>query len=265
MLSLTDTIILSLVQGITEFLPVSSSGHLALLPTVFGFDDPGLAFGATLHIGTLLAVLWYFRDDLLTLCKSLLPGSNGLSEPERSKNRRLVVLLATATVPAAVAGFLWEDVVANALRSPSVIAGLLVAGSVFLYLADKCVASYRTIEEMTLRDALGIGLLQAAAVVPGVSRSGATMAMGRLLGLTREAATRFSFLLAIPVILGATLLELPRVMERGLSLMALVGVGVSFLVAYATIALFLKFVQKVPFAVFVWYSVFVAAMIVFFV
>ncbi len=264
-LSIFQITSLAFVQGITEFLPVSSSGHLALAPFLFGFDDPGLAFSASLHVGTLLAVIVYFWSDLTELVKSVFAQNTevttGGEKDKIAQNRQMVVALIIATVPAVFAGLLWEDVVAGLLRTPEIIGGLLVAGSLTLYLVDKYASSKRAQSDVNLRDGVVVGLAQALAIVPGVSRSGMTMAAGRLLGLSRETATRFSFLMAIPIIAGATVLELPKVIEQGFGVMMLFGIAVSFVVAYSTIALFLRFIAQISFVWFVWYSLLLAVVI----
>ncbi len=250
------TIILSLVQGITEFLPISSSGHLVLAPAFFGFSDPGLSFSAGLHIGTLGAVIAYFRRDIYDLAHAIIAPRKKI---DGILGRRYIGFLIIATVPAAIAGFFFEDVVAGVLRVPQVVAGLIVIVSMVLWYIDRRapqkVKEVRKIKSLTYRDVIFFGFLQSIAIVPGISRSGATIIAGRWRGFSRHAATRFSFLMAIPIIFGATILELPDIMAHGLTQMLLIGAGVAFIAAYATIALFLQFIERVSFGVFVWYSI----------
>lgn len=254
-MTLFDTVILAFVQGITEFLPISSSGHLVLAPVFFGFEDPGLAFSAGLHLGTLGAVVLYFWRDLVRFAQSL---ADRRVTVDGILGRRYIMLLALATLPAMIFGLLFEDVVAYALRAPLIVVGILCVTSVAFWLVDAWArrrGAARTLTTLSVRDTLVFGVLQAIAVIPGVSRSGATILAGRLVGFTRHDATRFSFLMAIPVVLGATLFEIPHVLSVGLSHALVVGMLVAFVVAYATIALFLRFIERVPFGAFVVYSV----------
>lgn len=253
-LTILQVVLLGLIQGFTEFLPISSSGHLALMPFLFDFDDPGLAFSAALHLGTLLAVVIYFRKDLLYIFQSVFGGVVEDSQlPQQS-----LLLLVIATIPAVIVGFFFEDIIETMLRVPMIIVILLVAGSLFFYLTDRFAKKDRPMKEISQKDTIIFGLLQAIAVIPGVSRSGMTIAAGRMLGFSRDASTRFSFLMAIPVILGASILKVPDVVEYGLTMTFIIGAVVSFITAYLTIKYFLQFIQNIPFSIFVWYSVFLA-------
>lgn len=260
-LTIIQAIFLGFVQGFTEFLPVSSSGHLALMPFLFDFDDPGLAFSAALHLGTLLAVVIYFRRDLVEIIRSAM----GYTVDGSQLPQRMLLLLAIATIPAIIVGFFFEEIIETFLRTPMIIASLLVIGSFFFYLTDRFTKKEKPMKEITLTQSIIFGLLQAIAVIPGVSRSGMTIAAGRMLGFSRDASTRFSFLMAIPVILGASILELPDVIDHGLTITFLIGAIVSFATAYITIKYFLLFIQKIPFSIFVWYSIFLAGVIIYFV
>lgn len=182
----------------TEFIPVSSSGHLVLFHELFGFQEGGLAFDVALHMGTLLAVVLYFRKDLMELARGFFAGNQ--------KQRNMVWLLAVATIPAVIVGLSLQSVVESVLRSPWVVAAMLVLFGLFMIVAEikaESIKHKRKTDKLTGRQAVSIGLLQACALIPGVSRSGATISGGLLLGLDRVAATRFSFLLAIPIIFGA--------------------------------------------------------------
>jgi len=187
-LTLIQIIVLALIQGLTEFLPVSSSAHLILGSRVFGWPDQGLVFDVATHLGTLLAVLVYFRRDLI--------------DHDRQQ-RKLAIYLALASIPALLAGFAARNLVELFLRDVRVIAWSTIAFGLLLWLADAVGSRRRNLEETTLKDALIIGLAQALALVPGVSRSGVTITAGRFLGLSPDAAARFSFLLAIPIIAAA--------------------------------------------------------------
>lgn len=196
-MTLVQIIVLALIQGLTEFLPVSSSAHLILGSRVFGWPDQGLVFDVATHLGTLIAVLIYFRNELFEMTRACLkPVSN---ENDR-KHRKLAIYLAIASIPALLAGFAARDLVELFLRDVRVIAWATVGFGLLLWLADAVGSRQRKLEEISFKDALLIGLAQAFALIPGVSRSGITITAGRFLGLSPDAAARFSFLLAIPVI-----------------------------------------------------------------
>ncbi len=189
---LIEALILGLIQGLTEFIPVSSSGHLLLAGILFSFSQNGFAFELALNVGTLAALVWYFRRDLMVIIKSLII----------QRDYKLVGFLIIATIPAVVAGVLFLPVIESSLRSPYVtVSALILLGLVMLFI-DKLSAK-RQLSELKASDALLIGLAQAVALIPGTSRSGATIIAGRLLKLSNEAAARFSFLMAIPIISGA--------------------------------------------------------------
>ena len=196
-----QVVVLAIVQGLTEFLPISSSGHLVLVPHFFAWTDQGLAFDVAVHFGSLLAVLAFFRKDIFALIKGGLQVLGGKVETVES---RLALGIALGTVPASIAGLLFADWIEMNLRSPFVIVFTLSGYAVLMILADKLGRRERDISHVTIRDALVIGVAQALALVPGTSRSGVTITTARLLGLERQDAARFSFLLAVPVILLAT-------------------------------------------------------------
>lgn len=245
-------LILSLVQGLTEFLPISSSAHLILAPYVFGYTDQGLAFDIAVHIGSLGAVMLYFRTEIKVITRGLINPNN----PDFSADRHLGWNVFIATVPIIFVGLLFQQHVATDLRSPFVIAITTVGFGLLLLAVDMNASRSRNEYSLNWIDALIIGLFQSFAIVPGTSRSGVTMTAGLLLGLTREAATRFSFLLSIPTILmsGAVVaLEIiiaDAVLHWG-DLIA--GVILSFISAYICIHLFLKFIEKIGMLPFVLY------------
>jgi undecaprenyl-diphosphatase len=212
-----QALVMGIVQGLTEFLPISSSGHLILLPSLLGWDDPfieSLAFSVMLHLGTLHAHIGYFARDLL----GLIPAAIGLVRERRigdDPERRLVRNLALATLPAAVLGYLLNDLVESTVRQPFVVALLLVVGAGILWLADRTSRRTAGLDAISSRGAISIGIAQALALLPGVSRSGISIAMGLAIGLEREAAARFSFLMATPIIAGAGLFELRRLVAGG--------------------------------------------------
>jgi undecaprenyl-diphosphatase len=229
--------VVGLLQGLTEFIPVSSSAHLELAPWIFGWSqaDPligSLAFDVFLHLGTLLALLAYFARDWVRLI-----GAGLASIRERrigdDPDRRLAWLLAIATVPAAIIGFAFEDLIADLFHGDSsgarlAIAGFLIVGAVALYVADRLGSRRRALREVTLPTALTIGFSQALALLPGISRSGATITAGLALGLNREAAARFSFLLATPITLGAGLYGARDLLDASLSVGDWVAIWAGF-------------------------------------
>ncbi len=246
-------VILAIVQGLTEFLPISSSGHLVLVPNAFGWTDQGLAFDVAVHFGSLIAVCVFFRRDIAGLLRGSFELLRFRNETVES---RLALGLGLGTIPAAIAGLTLAGWIEANLRDPSVIVGTLAGYGLLMLLADRYASSERNITQVGLKDALIIGVAQALALVPGTSRSGVTMTAGRMLGFARQDAARFSFLLSVPVILlasGYKTLELVLGdapvpwSELG------VGVAVSFVVAYLSIEFFMRFVSRIgllPFAIY---------------
>jgi undecaprenyl-diphosphatase len=227
-MTLVQAAVLGLIQGLTEMLPVSSSAHLALAPKVFGWQDQGLAYDVALHWGTLLALLACFGRDLWTLAK---------------KERRLLWGLAIGTAPAALSGLLLDDYVESAFRDPRVIAIPLVAFGLLLAAAERRGRQESRLEGMRLSSCLWIGLAQALAVVPGVSRSGVTLTAALFLGLKRPDAARFSILLSIPIVLGAGVMKLKDIPAAGLGPAFWVGLTASALSGYAAARFLMRFVQ----------------------
>jgi undecaprenyl-diphosphatase len=243
-----QAVIFGICQGLGEFLPISSSAHLVLLPWVFGWTDPGLTFDIALHLGTLLAVVVYFWKDWLRLV------AKGLTNT-RSTDGRLFWYLVAATLPGAAVGFLLEKKAETIFRSPLLIAIMLILAGVFLYWVDRKSAKNIKLVDITFTTSLLIGLSQALAIIPGVSRSGITMSVGLLLGLTREGATRFTFLLSTPIIFGAALVKLPAIAANPALITGnfLIGMLVSFATGIASIGLLLRYVQTRSFLPFAWY------------
>ncbi len=249
--------LLGLIQGLTEFLPVSSSGHLVLCEKFLGLDAE-LARGATvevvLHAGTLLAVLVFLRADLLLLGRALFRPAR-VPEEQRRPARRLVAALAVATLPAALLGLLFQDAIEALFESPFAVAsGFLITG-VLLALSGRCAAGARDAAEIGLGRAFLIGLAQAIAMVPGISRSGSTIVAGMALGLRGPAAGRFSFLLAIPVVSGAAILKTPEIAsgppaETGALLAGALAAFLSGLAALFLLSLLLRRGRLYAFA---WY------------
>lgn len=257
--------ILGLIQGITEFLPISSSGHLILIPWFFNWSDPGLAFDVFLHLGTLLAVIAYFFKDWWAIFKA---GMASIIERRIGfdRHRLLFWLLVVATVPAVLAGLLLEKHVEGAFRAPLLIAVTLAGVGFLIYWIDGHYPSLRGIDELRMKDAIAIGLAQACAIIPGVSRSGSTMAMGRLRGMNREAAARFSFLMSIPITLGACLFESRKLSSPELSAVPsgylITGFLSSLIAGLASIHFLLQYLKNSDFRVFAWYRLVLAAVII---
>lgn len=263
-MELIQIVVLALVQGLTEFLPISSSAHLILAPYLFGYADQGLAFDLAVHLGTLLAVVLYFRHTVWEVARdwfASLPASG-----KRTANSRLGWYIILATLPVMGAGVLIKDLVEHQLRSPLVIAATTIGFGLLLLWADRRYRHVRPMQAMNWQDALAIGVAQALALVPGTSRSGITMTAALMLGYSREAAARFSFLLAIPTILASVIwvgkdllgADLP-VQWRDLGL----GVLFSFLAALLTIHLFLRFIERMGMAPFAWYRFALGALILY--
>jgi undecaprenyl-diphosphatase len=252
-MTLLQAIAFGLVQGLGEFLPISSSAHLTLLPWVAGWEDPGLAVDVALHVGTLVALLAYFRRDLLRLGRAFVQ-----SLVERrvgdDTDRKLAWLVALGSIPGAAIGFLLERWAEEAFRAPWLIATTMIALGLVLYVADQLAARMRPIASLSVRDAVLIGLAQACAIVPGVSRSGSTITAARALGLDREAAARFSFLLAAPIIAGAGLVKLPKLVKAGGVTPSLaIAVAVAAVSGYLAIEVLLRFVRTRSYLPFVVY------------
>jgi undecaprenyl-diphosphatase len=248
---------LGIVQGLTEFLPVSSTAHLILVTDVLKLDPVryGLAFDVALHLGTALAVLIYFAGTWIGLLLGLFRG-----------RWRLPLLLAIGTLPAAIAGYFLQAMVERTLRTPLVIVVGLVVGSVIFVVAERIAHQRRYVDELGVRDALFMGIAQAIALVPGISRSGITISAGLVRDLHREEATRFSFLLATPVIVGAglkTLLD-TRTLNELLTVpqLVLIGFAASFLSGYVAVAFMMSFLRTHPLTFFVFYRVALAGLVV---
>lgn len=269
MIEIVQAIILGVLQGLTEFIPVSSSAHLIIVPWLLepftGVGDFGLSFDVALHLGTLLAVLAYFWSDWLRYIKA---GIASLRQRSLAgdHDRLLAWLLIIGCIPGAIAGVLLDDPIEQFFHTPGgvhlgsrmvVIALLLMALGLVLLLGERLARHVRRLDSLTVRDAVLIGLAQAAAVFPGISRSGSTITMGLLLGLTRETAARFSFLLAAPIILGAGIKKMYDVAQVGLSdneqLIFLAGFLSAAIVGYLCIRFLLRYLQSHSTEVFVWY------------
>ena len=264
-----QALVIGIVQGLTEFLPISSSGHLILVPYLLGWTDPfinSLAFSVMLHMGTLAALLAYFWRDWARLVPAGLAAVRDRSF-RGDADRRLAWLLAATLPPAVVLGVLLSDFFEQKVRQPILVAAMLVVGAAILWLADRLGRRSDPIERLGFVGAVGIGCAQALALVPGISRSGISISAGLAFGLSREAATRFSFLMATPVVAGAGIFELRKLLagevasdvNAGAILVGFVAAVVSGL---AAIHLLLRFVRSHPMTVFVAYRLLLAAVVV---
>jgi|LakMenEpi03Aug12_release.lakeMendotaPanAssembly.Ray.scaffolds.fasta_scaffold255559_2 undecaprenyl-diphosphatase len=260
-----EALVLGAVQGISEFLPISSSAHLVLVPWVFGWKDPGMAFDIFLHLGTAAALILYFFIDLWGIfmagLKSIIERRIGFEV-----ERMLFWWIVLGTIPAVIVGLIFGDWIEANLRSPLLVAFFLAAAGFLMFWIDSRYPSGRSIEEMKGSDSIAIGLAQALALIPGVSRSGSTISMARLLGFNRHAAARFSFLLSVPVVLGALALEGRKVIGQlggEMSVGYLVtGFLASFIVGILSIHVLLQFLKHASLRGFAWYRLLVAFLIV---
>jgi len=256
-LTVLQAVILGLAQGLGEFLPISSSAHLVLIPWFFRWTDPGLTFDVALHIGTLVAVVLYFWKDWWQL---IIKGFSDV----RSVQGRLFWYLVAASVPGAIGGFLLEEKAETIFRSPVLIAVMLIGMGILLYWADRRSAKNIGINNITFGTSILIGISQALAIIPGVSRSGITMTTGLLMGMTREGAARFSFLLSAPIILGAAVIKLPHVISNSSTITAsfMIGMLVSCVTGIVSIGFLLRYVQTKNFLPFAWYRFLLGALVI---
>lgn len=266
-MSILQAIVLGLTQGVTEFAPVSSSGHLILVPWLFGWsilDDPDLnkTFDVALHVGTLVGALAYFRRDIWRYLAAF--GQSVRSRSITTVDQRLAWALVIGTIPGAAAGAVFEDVIQENLGAPWLIAVMLAVFGVVLYAVDRAASSDRTFDDITVRRGGILGLAQALALQPGVSRSGVTMTAGRLMGLDRAAAARFSFLLAMPIIAGAGLYKGFDLIQTGFQ-----GYGSQFFWGFVSSALsgflviwgLLRYLRSHDFRIFMIYRLAVAGLV----
>ena len=262
--------ILGIIQGVTEFLPISSSAHLIIVPWLIGWEPEGIAFDVALHLGTTVSVLVFFRKDWIVLARETLAGFKE-GRPLGNPQRRLAWFLVVATIPAVIAGLAFEDKVENTLRSPLVTVFTLVLFALLLYFAERMSRKNRTIESFTWADSIWIGFSQAVALIPGVSRSGITMTAALLRNCDRISAARFSFLLSTPVIVGATVLEGYHLLRSILNpvgsvveeqwFIILTGIVVSAIIGLLCIRYFLLYIRERSFTPFVLYRIILAGIV----
>ena len=255
---LYQAIVLAIVQGLTEFLPVSSTAHLTLFPWLLGWKDPGLTFDVALHAGTLVAVFVYFWRLWLQMLQSVVRPGNP-ADPKLAGSRQLLLYVILGTIPAAIIGWLFEKSIETNLRNPFVIATALIVVGLLMWWGDRRPDHEHALGQVTLMDSIFVGVSQALAVIPGVSRSGITMTAGLFRGMKRETSARFSFLLSTPIIAGAALKKGLEMYHEGIPtemVMPLaVGVLVSAVVGYMVIAVLIRYLERRTFTIFVVYRV----------
>src|SRR5881396_3461987 len=259
-MTIVQAIVFGAVQGVTEFLPISSTAHLILLPWFMGWPDPGLSFDVALHLGTLVALLIYFREDWIALIAGALQFVRGrTSDP----NARMALYIVAATIPGALAGGLFENTVETALRAPRIIALMMAALALVLVVAEMKGRRRKNLDQISWRDAITVGLAQALALVPGVSRSGATITAGLFAGMKRDTAARFSFYLSAPIIGGAVAKKTFDILRTGLTLDQMTpfigGIVSAGIVGYVSIAFLLRYLQTHNTFLFVYYRIALAS------
>ncbi len=266
MLELIEAIFLGIVQGLTEFLPVSSSGHLVLGQYFLGLDPErfGLSFDVALHMGTLLAVVSFFWRDLIRLAYAFV-GSLTRGRNLQNPDQRLAYLIIASTVPAALIGFLFQNFIESQTRQPWIVVFNLVLVGVLFIVAEAAGRHSRRASKLGFVEAIGIGIAQAAALVPGVSRSGATITLGLFLGLRREEAAKFSFLMSVPIIAGAGVLQMGDVVAAGVDSFEAMIFGAGFVssavVGYLAIRFFLSYIADHSLRAFAYYRFGLAAVV----
>jgi undecaprenyl-diphosphatase len=251
-----EAVVLGLVQGLTEFLPISSSGHLRIVPALLGWEDPGAGFTAVIQLGTMAAVLIYFRAELIKIASAWL-GELRLPYRRRSQAANLGWFIVLGTIPILILGYVFRDQIETGARSLYLIGSAMILFSLVMLLADMVATRQRDLTAMNARDGLYIGVAQSLALVPGVSRSGATISAGLFRGFDRVAAARYSFLLSVPAVVLSGLFELRKVGEAGGPSVAatVIATLVAFVVGYATIAWLLRYLGTHTLRVFVIYRV----------
>jgi len=259
-MNLLHSIIIGLVQGATEFLPVSSSAHLIIVPWLFKWKDPGLSFDVALHWGTLSGVIIYFWRDWVTMMKGII---NALRKGfnYQDLNQRLLLFVILATIPGAIFGIVLNELAETILRSPLIIGGTSSVFAIIIFIADNRSRKFKGLREISLKDCILIGFSQALAIIPGVSRSGATISAALFLGLTRESAARFSFLLSAPIIFGAGLLEIPSAIREGIDFAFIIGIISAAISGFLAIKWLLGYLQNCNYRIFVWYRLLFAFII----
>ena len=252
-----QAIVLGVIQGLSEFLPISSSAHLALTPWLFGWESPGLAFDVALHLGTLIALVWFFWQEWITLARAFFTIIRKRRVETESERRLAFVVV--ATIPGAAAGYLLQSYARTVFRTPALIATMIIVMGVVLWAVDRYAPREKGIATMGWRDAILIGLAQMFAIVPGVSRSGSTITAARAVGFSREAAAVFSFLMSLPIITAAVVFEGRHAIEQGITAPLVAGVIAAAISGWLAISVLLKFVARNSYGVFAVYRLVVGA------
>jgi len=250
-ITIWQSAVLGTLQGLAEFLPISSSAHLSLTPWAFGWNEPGLAFDVALHLGTLVALLAFFWTEWIALARAAVNVLTTWRVETVSEHR--VVFLVIATIPAAIFGLLLEKQAETIFRAPALTATALIVLGALLWWADRAAPVARALAEMTWKQALIIGIAQVFALIPGVSRSGSTITAARALQFDRQSAAVFSFLMSMPVIAAAAVLKVPKLLASGIDATIIVGILTAALSSWLAIAVLLRFIQRNGFAIFAIY------------
>lgn len=267
-MSILEVIVLGIVQGLTEFLPISSTAHLVVLPKIFGWPDPGLAYDIALHVGTLLAVIIYFFRDWIQILSSGLGFATAGGDPELRNSPRMLWYLVLGTLPAGIAGLALQKAADTTLRTLPIIAATSILIGLVLWWADRVTRGKKTMGRVSMSDSLAVGFLQILAIIPGVSRSGITISGGLFRNMDRPTAARFSFLLSTPIILGAAakdawdLLKHKEAIPPEMQLAFALGILVSAISGCLTISLFIKYLRTRPLTVFVAYRIVFGIMVI---
>lgn len=246
-----QAIVLGIIQGLSEFLPISSSAHLALTPWLLGWEQPGLAFDVALHVGTLIALVWFFWQEWVKLTRAFF--SIVRTRRVETESERQFAFVAVATIPGGLAGYFLQDQAKTVFRTPALTGTMLIVMGVILWAVDRYARQDRGLSGMGWRDAILVGLAQMFAIVPGVSRSGSTITAGRALGLSREAAAVFSFLMSLPIITAAVLFEGRHAIDNGVTAPLIAGVIASAVSGWLAISVLLKFIARNSYGVFAAY------------
>jgi len=244
-MSILHAIILGIVQGLTEFLPVSSSGHLILLPYFFSWQDQGLLFDVVLHLGTLVAVVLYFYKKLIAIIRGFFSSLLRQADETGKKNGKFAWLLIISIIPAGIVGVLFSDSIETILRSPYVVVVSLILWAMVLYIADRWGDKMRNLEMSSWKDAIFIGCAQAIALIPGTSRSGITMTAGLFRGMTKQASAEFSFLMSVPIIFLAGVLKLGTAWREGFTDISIVVLSIGFITSMLSGLLAIKLLMKI--------------------
>lgn len=254
-MTIFQAVVLGVIQGLSEFLPISSSAHLALTPWVLGWEPPGLAFDVALHLGTLIALVWFFWQEWITLARAFFAILRKRRVETASERRVMFVIV--ATIPGGFAGYLLQDYAKTVFRTPALTGVMLIVMGVILWAVDRRARQDRGLDGMTWRDAIAVGIAQMFAIIPGVSRSGSTITAGRALGFSRESAAVFSFLLSLPIISAAVLFEGRHAIENGVTAPLVAGVVASAVSGWLAISVLLKFIARHSYGVFAAYRLIV--------